>query len=173
MKLRLSFLLAIVLTTGACQRARLSPVVLQSPSEDKAAKPIVKVSEKPSAKPVVSADKASAEKPKTSTAGHSAAKTESREDRVAEAARLAEKKKRQAAARRAQARRLAAASLEAGRQLLREEQSTAALRAFRESVRLNSHSPEAWMGIAFLCERSGNTKDALDAFREAKKLWGM
>ena len=90
-----------------------------------------------------------------------------------EAARLAAKKKRLAAARRAQARKLAAASLEAGRQLLREEQNSAALRAFRESVRLNSHSPEAWMGIAFVCERAGNTKDALEAFKEAKKLWGM
>lgn len=184
MKLRIPLLLAVVLLTGACQRARLSPVVLQSPSEEKGTKTAAKTPEKHSATPSAKAAAASqdktqvrpgvvAEKAKTAAAEPTVAKAETKEERLAEAARLAAKKKRMAAARRAQARRLAAASLEAGRQLLREEQHAAALRAFRESVRLYSQSPEAWMGIAFVCERSGNTKDAIDAFREAKKLWGM
>ena len=90
-----------------------------------------------------------------------------------EAARTAEKKRKLAAARRVQARKLAEASYEAGRQLLRENQTEPALRAFRESVRLNSHSPDAWMGVAYICEITGNTKDAVEAFRAAKKLWGM
>lgn len=191
MKLRLSFLLAVVLLTVSCQRARLSPVVLQSPAEDKTTKPLAKASSTGAA--TASSSKASkskntskssgsvagmkpaasSEKPKTASGEHSAPKVESKEDRLAEAARLAAKKKRLAAARRAQAKKLASASLEAGRQLLREEQNTAALRAFREAVRLNSHSPEAWIGIAYVCERNGNTKDAVDAFREAKRLWGM
>jgi Flp pilus assembly protein TadD len=72
-----------------------------------------------------------------------------------------------------QVRKLAAASYEAGRQLLRENQTEPALRAFRESVRLNAHSPDAWMGVAYICEMTGNTKDAVEAFRAAKKLWGM
>lgn len=200
MKLRFSFFLAVVLLTVSCQRARLSPVVLESPSDDKTSKPVATVAKKPSktasgnaskrtannaSKPsgavggVRTADKsddrtsASSEKPKTTSGEHTVGRGESKEDRLAEAARLAAKKKRLAAARRIQARKLAAASLEAGRQLLREEQNGAALRAFREAVRLNSHSPEAWIGIAYVCERSGNTKDAVDAFREAKRLWGM
>jgi Flp pilus assembly protein TadD len=90
-----------------------------------------------------------------------------------EAARTAEKKRKLAAARRIQARKLAEASYEAGKQLLRENQTEPALRAFRESVRLNSHSPDAWMGVAYICEITGNTKDAVEAFRAAKKLWGM
>lgn len=144
----------------------MKPVAKASPSA--VSKSVVKGAEKSDshAAPVVQQSKAGGGVP-------TVAKVESKEDRVAEAARLAAKKKRAAAARRAQARRLAAASLEAGRQLLREEQNAAALRAFRESVRLNSQSPEAWMGIAFVCERSGKTKDAVEAFKEAKKLWGM
>jgi Flp pilus assembly protein TadD len=90
-----------------------------------------------------------------------------------EAARLAERKRRQAAIRRIQMRKLAEASYEAGRQLLRENQAEPALKAFRESVRLNSHSPDAWMGVAYVCEITGNTKDAVEAFRAAKRLWGM
>lgn len=185
MKLRISLLLAMALLTGGCNRTRLSPVVLQSPSEDKATKPVSlpaskpTVASKPSAKPVVASEHAKgAEHPVVTTAEkpsveHAVVKVESKQDKVAEAARLAAKKKRLAAARRAQARRLAAASLEAGRQLLREDQIPSALKAFRESVRLNNNSPEAWMGIAYVCERSGRTKDAIEAFREAKKLWGM
>lgn len=203
MKLRFSFFLAVVFLTVSCQRARLSPVVLQSPSEDKTTKPVEKTPTKTAsasgAKTTAkktTASKASgagagagagtktadkgdyrpsvaSEKPRTTAVEHSSAKGESKADRVAEAARVAANKKRLAAARRIQARKLAAASLEAGRQLLREEQNTAALRAFREAVRLNSRSPEAWIGIAYVCERNGNTKDAVDAFREAKRLWGM
>lgn len=185
MKLRISLLLAMALLSGGCNRTRLSPVVLQSPSEDKATKSVSKpaakhsVVSKPSAKPAVVSEHAkSPERPVAATqeksvVEHVVAKAESKQDKVAEAARLAAKKKRLAAARRAQSRRLAAASLEAGRQLLREDQIPSALKAFRESVRLNNNSPEAWMGIAYVCERSGRTKDAIEAFREAKKLWGM
>jgi tetratricopeptide (TPR) repeat protein len=189
MKLRISLLLAMALLSGGCNRTRLSPVVLQTPSEDKASKPAGQPVPKPAAvakstgvaKPAVVAapepskgmERSKVVGAERSAAEHPVAKVESKADKVAEAARLAAKKKRLAAARRAQARRLAAASLEAGRQLLREEQNGSALKAFRESVRLNSNSPEAWMGIAFVCERTGNTKDALEAFREAKKLWGM
>jgi len=84
-----------------------------------------------------------------------------------------EKKKALAATRRSETRFLAEASLEAGRQLLREEQHESALKAFREAVRLNSNSAEAWMGIAYVSERNGNMKTAVEAFKEAKKLWGM
>ncbi len=94
-------------------------------------------------------------------------------EKAAAAARLAAKKRKLAAARRAQAKRLALASLEAGRQLLREEQDESALKAFKEAVRLNSKSAEAWMGIAFVHEKAGNTHDALEAFKEAKKIWGL
>lgn len=197
MKLRFSFFLAVVLLTVSCQRARLSPVVLQSPSEDNTAKPVAKAPSKTASASgakttakkttgsksgkagVKSADRGdfrpsvSHDKPRATDTERSHPKVESKADRLAEAARLAANKKRLAGARRVQARKLAAASLEAGRQLLREEQNGAALRAFKEAVRLNSHSPEAWIGIAYVCERSGNTKDAVDAFREAKRLWGM
>ena len=84
-----------------------------------------------------------------------------------------EKRKALASTRRSEAKILAEASLEAGRQLLREEQHESALKAFREAVRLNSNSAEAWMGIAFVSERNGNMKTAVEAFKEAKKLWGM
>ena len=84
-----------------------------------------------------------------------------------------EKKKNVASVSRSEAKMLAEASLEAGRQLLRDEQHESALKAFREAVRLNSNSAEAWMGIAFVSERNGNMKTAVEAFKEAKKLWGM
>ncbi len=143
MKLNLSLLLSISILFAACQPKRLSPVVLTS--QDSAAK---------------TASKASTGSKNTS-------------EKAAAAARLAAKKKKLAAARRAQARRLALASLEAGRQLLREEQDESALKAFKEAVRLNSKSAEAWMGIAFVHEKAGNTQDALEAFKEAKKIWGL
>ncbi len=162
MKLRISLLLATALLTGACQPTRLSPTVLQPPSPTPtSAAPTKQV------KPVSISSKSGA------TGGEKTVSKVSKTDKLAEAARLAAKRKRIAAARRAQARKLAAASLEAGRQLLREEQNQPALKAFREAVRLNSNSAEAWMGIAFLQERAGNTKDAVEAFKEAKKLWGM
>jgi Flp pilus assembly protein TadD len=99
--------------------------------------------------------------------------TTSSRSKADEAARAAERKRKIAAARRLQMRKMAEASYEAGRQLLRENQTEHALRAFRESVRLNSHSPDAWMGVAYVCEITGNTKDAVEAFRAAKRLWGM
>jgi Flp pilus assembly protein TadD len=146
MKLNLSLLLSISVLFAACQPKRLSPVVLNP--------------QNPAPKTSSSAKSAT---------GHSAAAAE----KAAAAARLAAKKRKLAAARRAQARRLALASLEAGRQLLREEQDESALKAFKEAVRLNSKSAEAWMGIAFVHEKAGNTQDALEAFKEAKKIWGL
>lgn len=150
MKLNISLLLSLTVLFAACQPKRLSPVVL-TPQESPA---------KTVAKPAT---------PSKATAGQSTSVSE----KAAAAARLAAKKKKLAAARRAQAKRLAIASLEAGRQLLREEQDDSALKAFKEAVRLNSRSAEAWMGIAFVHEKAGNTRDALEAFKEAKKIWGL
>jgi Flp pilus assembly protein TadD len=144
MKLRLTLILALALSAGACQRGRLSPVVINTPGTPAPSK---------------SPEKALAAAEKVA--------------KVADTERLAAKKKRLAALRRAKARKQAAASLEAGRQLLRDSLDESALKAFREAVRLNSRSAEAWLGIAYVCERSGNVKDAIVAFKEAKKLWGM
>jgi Flp pilus assembly protein TadD len=175
------FLVAAAMAVAACSPKRLSPIVLQEPAPAKSSPaksaPVKPVASKPVANRVVA----------TATSSHSHAPAVAAHSQKApvrssvsyaklkadEAARLAEKKKRIAAARRAQARKLAQASYEAGRQLLRENQAEPALRAFRESVRLNSHSPDAWMGVAYICEITGNTKDAVEAFRAAKKLWGM
>ncbi len=168
MKIRLSLLLALALTTGACQRTRLSPTVLTPPVSETPA--VEKVAAEKAHK---STDKANDKVADSAQASKPVAKVEAKASKSEEAARLAAKKKRLAAARRAQAKKQAIASLEAGRQLLREEQNQSALKAFREAVRLNSSFAEAWMGIAFVSERTGNTKDALEAFKEAKKLWGM
>jgi Flp pilus assembly protein TadD len=150
MKIRLTLLLVLALSAGACQRGRLSPVVNNSPAST------------PSA---------------TSSQVHESPRTvlaaAEKVGKKAENDRLAAKRKRLAAARRARSRSLASASLEAGRQLLRDSLDESALKAFREAVRLNSRSAEAWLGIAYVCERSGNVKDAIVAFKEAKKLWGM
>ncbi|MEI7773362.1 MAG: hypothetical protein WCK17_01170 [Verrucomicrobiota bacterium] len=145
MKLRLTLLLVLALSAGACQRGRLSPVVNNTPT----------------ATPQAHAS------PKTVLAAAE------KVGKKAETERLAAKRKRLAAARRARSRSLASASLEAGRQMLRDSLDESALKAFREAVRLNSRSAEAWLGIAYVCERSGNVKDAIVAFKEAKKLWGM
>ena len=143
MKIRLTLLLALALSAGACQRGRLSPVVNNAPS---------------SSQPSASADSLAASE---------------KSAKVADAKRLASKRKRLSAAKRVRARKLASASLEAGRQLLRDSLDESALKAFREAVRLNSSNAEAWLGIAYVCERSGNVKDAISAFKEAKKVWGM
>jgi Flp pilus assembly protein TadD len=156
MKLNLSILFSLTIILSACQPRRLSPVVFSKP--DAQSKP----ASKPAGSPTASAAS------KTAAARPSAAA-----EKAAAAARLAAKKKKLAAARRAQAKRMAVASLEAGRQLLREEQDESALKAFKEAVRLNSRSAEAWMGIAFVHEKTGNTRDALEAFKEAKKIWGL
>jgi Flp pilus assembly protein TadD len=196
MKPHSTLLVAAALAVTACSPKRLSPVVLHEPAPAKsvpakpvaaraAASPVVRpaaavtapaarTAAAPAARPAAPATAPTAQgaanhqakAPVRSSAGSARAKAD-------EAARTAEKKRRLAAARRVQARKLAEASYDAGRQLLRENQTEPALRAFRESVRLNSHSPDAWMGVAYICEITGNTKDALEAFRAAKKLWGM
>lgn len=174
MKPQFAFLLAVSLLVGACSPKRLSPVVLQ---EHSPSKPAPAKSSQP--RPVVASSpgKSVVAKAPTFTTRTSKAParsvTSSSRSKADEAARLAEKKRRIAAARRLQMRKMAEASYEAGRQLLRENQTEPALRAFRESVRLNSHSPDAWMGVAYVCEITGNTKDAVEAFRAAKRLWGM
>ncbi len=182
MKPQTTLLVAAALVVAACSPKRLSPVVLQEPAHAKPvpAKPVaapvrsVNAPTKPVAAPAVAAAPAAtahtAKAPVRSSVGSGSGSARAKAD---EAARTAEKKKKLAAARRVQVRKLAEASYEAGRQLLRENQTEPALRAFRESVRLNSHSPDAWMGVAYICEITGNTKDAVEAFREAKKLWGM
>ena len=165
------FLLVSALALAACSPKRLSPIVPQEPAP-------VKHSPAPS-KAVV---RPTTGHHKVSRSGSTVARTHKpgvrysstlARSKADEAARAAEKKRRLAAARRLQARKMAVASYEAGKQFLRENQTEPALRAFRESVRLNSHSPDAWMGVAYTCEMTGNTKDAIQAFREAKKLWGM
>jgi len=142
MKIRLTLLLALAMSAGACQRGRLSPVVNNAPS----------ASQPSSADALAASEKAA---------------------KIADAKRLASKRKRLSAVKRARAKKLASASLEAGRQLLRDSLDESALKAFREAVRLNSQNAEAWLGIAYVCERSGNVKDAIMAFKEAKKVWGM
>lgn len=175
------FLVAAAMAVAACSPKRLSPIVLQEPSPAKSSPaksaPVKPVASKPVANRAAAAAPAApshapavAAHPQKAPVRSSVSYAKLKAD---EAARLAEKKKRIAAARRAQARKLAQASYEAGRQLLRENQAEPALRAFRESVRLNSHSADAWMGVAYVCEITGNTKDAVEAFRAAKKLWGM
>jgi len=120
MKIRFSLLLALALSVGACQRGRLSPVVGGTSG---------------TSQPSVSAD--------ALAASEKAAK-------VADAKRLAAKRKRLSAASRVRMKKLASASLEAGRQLLRDSLDESALKAFREAVRLNSRSAEAWLGIAYV-----------------------
>jgi Flp pilus assembly protein TadD len=176
MKLQTALLVASAMLVAACSPKRLSPVVLQEPSPAKTApaRPLTP-------RPIVAAPAAKHSTPSTrGTVAHSSkapvrstASVSASRAKADEAARLAEKKRKLAVARRLQARKLAAASYEAGRQLLRENQTESALRAFRESVRLNSSSPDAWMGVAYVCEIKGNTKDAVEAFRAAKRLWGM
>ena len=174
-------LVAAALAVTACSPKRLSPVVLREPA------PVKSSPARPGAGPAPMASAsvrtpgrsrtsgtapaaAHAHKPSKAPGRVSATSARTKAD---EAARAAEKKRKLASARRVQAKKLAEASYEAGRQLLRENQTEPALRAFRESVRLNSHSPDAWMGVAYVCEITGNTKDAVEAFRAAKKLWGM
>jgi Flp pilus assembly protein TadD len=174
MKPQFAFLLAAALLFGACSPKRLSPVVLQehAPSKSVPAKspqPRAVVTSSHGKSVVAKAPSATSRTPKSP----SRSATSSSRSKADEAARLAERKRRIAAARRMQMRKMAEASYEAGRQLLRENQAEPALRAFRESVRLNSHSPDAWMGVAYVCEITGNTKDAVEAFRAAKRLWGM
>jgi len=181
MKPHSTLLVAAALAVAACSPKRLSPIVLQEPAPAKSSpaksSPVKPVASKPVANRAVAAAPAApshapavAAHPQKTPVRSSVSYAKLKAD---EAARLAERKKRIAAARRVQARKLAQASYEAGRQLLRENQTEPALRAFRESVRLNSHSPDAWMGVAYICEITGNTKDAVEAFRAAKKLWGM
>lgn len=176
MKPHSTFLVAAALAVAACSPKRLSPIVLQEPAPAKTS-PVKSAPVKPApSKPVANRSVATTTAPVTASQAPKAPVRPSvsyAKLKADEAARLAERKKRIAAARRAQARKLAQASYEAGRQLLRENQPEPALRAFRESVRLNSHSPDAWMGVAYICEITGNTKDAVEAFRAAKKLWGM
>jgi Flp pilus assembly protein TadD len=173
MKAHSVLLLAAALLVSACSPKRLSPVVHQEHA------PVKPTPAKPSQhRPVTTASSGKSTVAKTQGSATRSAKapvryaTSSR-SKADEAARLAERKRKQAAIRRIQMRKLAEASYEAGRQLLRENQAEPALKAFRESVRLNSHSPDAWMGVAYVCEITGNTKDALEAFRAAKRLWGM
>lgn len=175
MKPQFVFLAAAALLVGACSPKRLSPVVLQ---EHSPAKPATVKSPQP--RPVVASSsgksvvaKAPSSSASRSGKSHTRSAATANRSKADEAARSAERKRKIAAARRLQMRKMAEASYEAGRQLLRENQTEPALRAFRESVRLNSHSPDAWMGVAYVCEITGNTKDAVEAFRAAKRLWGM
>lgn len=175
MKPQAVFLLAASLLVAACSPKRLSPVVLQEHAPSKPAP-----AKSPQPRPVVASSSGKSVVAKAPTAAiprtskpHVRTATLSGRSKADEAARSAERKRKIAAARRLQMRKMAEASYEAGRQLLRENQAEPALRAFRESVRLNSHSPDAWMGVAYVCEITGNTKDAVEAFRAAKRLWGM
>jgi Flp pilus assembly protein TadD len=165
------FLLVSALAVAACSPKRMSPIVSQDPAPAKySPAPSKSVVRPTSGHRTVSRSSSTGARAHKSGVRSSSTLARSKAD---EAARAAEKKRRLAAARRLQARKLAVASYEAGKQFLRENQAEPALRAFRESVRLNSHSPDAWMGVAYICEMTGNTKDAIQAFREAKKLWGM
>ena len=190
-----TLLVAAALAVTACSPKRLSPVVLHEPAPARSvpAKPVAARAASPVVRPAAAvtapvartaaAPAVRSAAPVTATTAQGTATHQAKAPvrssmgsaraKADEAARTAEKKRKLAAARRIQARKLAEASYEAGKQLLRENQTEPALRAFRESVRLNSHSPDAWMGVAYICEITGNTKDAVEAFRAAKKLWGM
>jgi Flp pilus assembly protein TadD len=90
-----------------------------------------------------------------------------------ETAERAARRRKAEAARLAKVRRLSADALERGRERLREEQHEEALQAFHEAVRLDRHSAEAWIRIAYVCEQEGDMERASAAFREAKKIWSL
>ena len=95
------------------------------------------------------------------------------QDTKAEVMERVARKKKAEAARLAKAKKLSEDALERGRERLRDEQHQEALEAFQEAVRLDHHSADAWIRIAYVCEQEGDMVKASEAFREAKKLWAM
>ena len=48
-----------------------------------------------------------------------------------------------------------------------------AIKAFRQTVKLAPESADAWLRLAYLCEKEGKAEEALRAFKEAKRLWSF
>ena len=48
-----------------------------------------------------------------------------------------------------------------------------AIKAFRQTVKLSPDSADAWLRLAYLCEKEGKTEEAMRAFKEAKRLWSF
>lgn len=88
-------------------------------------------------------------------------------------AEQAARKKKLQAQRLAKIRTQSHDALERGRDHLRDEQHEDALREFREAVRLDRESVDAWIRIAFVYEQEGDDQRAAEAFREVKRLWSL
>lgn len=86
---------------------------------------------------------------------------------------LAEKKKQTEAQKREEIQKAAEQSYEAGLQFIRESRDADAIKAFRQTVKLAPESADAWLRLAYLCEKEGKTEEALRAFKEAKRLWSF
>jgi hypothetical protein len=85
----------------------------------------------------------------------------------------AEKKKLSEAQKREEIQKAAEQSYEAGLQFIRESRDADAIKAFRQTVKLSPDSADAWLRLAYLCEKEGKTEEALRAFKEAKRLWSF
>jgi Flp pilus assembly protein TadD len=86
---------------------------------------------------------------------------------------VAEKKKLADAQKREEVQRAAEQSYEAGLQFIRESRDADAIKAFRQTVKLSPDSADAWLRLAYLCEKEGKTEEAMRAFKEAKRLWSF
>lgn len=85
----------------------------------------------------------------------------------------ADKKKQTEAQKREETQKAAEQSYEAGLQFLRESRDADAIKAFRQTVKLAPESADAWLRLAYLCEKEGKAEEALRAFKEAKRLWSF
>jgi Tfp pilus assembly protein PilF len=85
----------------------------------------------------------------------------------------ADKKKQADAQKKEEVQRAAEQSYEAGLQFIRESRDADAIKAFRQAVKLAPDSADAWLRLAYLCEKEGKTEEALRAFKEAKRLWSF
>ena len=126
------------------------PAVTEPPTEIPVASPS-KTSPKPSGAPG-SSNKATTSQPKLSAA---------------------DKKKQADAQKKEEVQRAAEQSYEAGLQFIRESRDADAIKAFRQAVKLAPDSADAWLRLAYLCEKEGKTEEALRAFKEAKRLWSF
>ena len=84
-----------------------------------------------------------------------------------------ERKKQTEAQKREETQKAAEQSYEAGLQFIRESRDADAIKAFRQTVKLAPDSADAWLRLAYLCEKEGKTEEAMRAFKEAKRLWSF
>ncbi len=134
-----------------------------------------KVAEKtPAAEPGAEAP-ASLQPSKPAGAGKSAVGGGIGAPKAAAAGKLtqAERKKQTEVQKREETQRAAEQSYEAGLQFIRESRDADAIKAFRQTVKLAPDSADAWLRLAYLCEKEGKTEEAMRAFKEAKRLWSF